>query len=101
MKVLLGQLSEMPAEGTAQEFRRNGREYCVARVGGRLSAMDNVCPHRGGPLGTGVIDDGKLICPWHGWQFDPATGRALQVPNAGVEVYPLSVEGDQVYIEVP
>ncbi len=101
MKVRLGSLSEMPAEGTAQEFRCGGREYCVARAGGQLSAMDNVCPHRGGPLGTGVIDDGKLICPWHGWQFDPATGRAIQVPDAGVEVYPLSVEGDEVYIEIP
>ncbi|HEU5401382.1 MAG TPA: Rieske (2Fe-2S) protein [Terriglobales bacterium] len=101
MKVLLGSISEMPAEGTAQEFTCNGKEFCVARVGGHLSAMDNICPHRGGPLGTGVIDDGKLICPWHGWQFDPATGRAIQVPDAGVAVYSLSIEGGEVYIEIP
>ncbi len=101
MKLRLGSLSEMPADGTAQEFDCGGKLCCVANVGGRLSAMDNVCPHRGGPLGTGVIADGKLICPWHGWQFDPATGKAIQVPNAVVEVYPLSIEGNDVFIELP
>jgi nitrite reductase (NADH) small subunit len=101
MKVCLASLGEMPGEGAAQEIRCSGNEYCVTRVGGRLSAIGNVCPHRGGPLGTGVIVEGKLICPWHGWQFDPATGRAIQVPDAGVEVYALSVEGDDVFIEIP
>ncbi len=101
MRIRLGSLSEMPGEGTAREIRSGGREYCVARAGGQLSAMDNVCPHRGGPLGTGIIRDGKLICPWHGWQFDPATGRGIQVREARVQIYPLSVEGDEVYIEIP
>ncbi len=100
MRVRLGSLADMPADGTAREFDCSGKLCCIANVGGRLSAMDNVCPHRGGPLGTGVIDDGILICPWHGWQFDPATGRAIQVPGAGVQVYPLSIEGDDVYIEI-
>ena len=101
MKLRLGSLAEMPAEGTAQEFTCGDKICCVTRVGGRLSAMDNVCPHRGGPLGTGVVDNGMLICPWHGWQFDPATGRAIQVPNTGVEVYPVSIEGNDVFIDIP
>ncbi|MDT8067809.1 MAG: Rieske (2Fe-2S) protein [Terriglobia bacterium] len=100
MKLRLGSVSEMPAVGTAKEFDCGGKLCCVANVGGRLSAMDNVCPHRGGPLGTGVIDAGKLICPWHGWQFDPATGKAIHVRDAAVELYPLSVEGEDVFIEI-
>lgn len=43
--------------------------------------------------------DGKIVCPWHGWQFDPLTGRSVQVPNTGVQVYPLSIEGEDVFIE--
>jgi nitrite reductase (NADH) small subunit len=101
MKVRLGSISEMPAEGTAQEVRCAGREFCVTRVHGQLSVLANVCPHRGGPLGTGVIDDGKLICPWHGWQFDPVTGKAIQIPDASVEVYAISLEGDEIFIEIP
>ena len=89
----------MPAEGEAKEFNYAGKEICVARVNGSLFAMDNVCPHRGGPLAQGVIDEGKLICPWHGWQFEIATGKSVQVPDTGVVVYKLSVEGEDVFVE--
>jgi nitrite reductase (NADH) small subunit len=99
MKLRLGSVSELPPDNTAKEFQCSGKLYCVARVNGEFSAMDNVCPHRGGPLGTGVVDDGKLICPWHGWQFDPVTGNSIQVPGSGVPVYRLLIEGDDVYIE--
>ncbi len=100
MKIRLGSLSDMPADNTAKEIECGGKLYCVTSVGGRLSVMDNVCPHRGGPLGTGVIDDGKLICPWHGWQFDPATGKATQIPQVEVPAYPVMVEGEDVFIEI-
>jgi nitrite reductase (NADH) small subunit len=100
MKTRIGSVADLPGEGQAREFDCAGRLVCVARVNGQLSAMDNVCPHRGGPLGTGVIDDGKLICPWHGWQFDPFTGKSIQIPDTGVALYRLFVEGDDVFVEV-
>jgi nitrite reductase (NADH) small subunit len=100
MKTRIASVSELPGEGHAKEFDCAGQQICVARVNGNLSAMDNVCPHRGGPLGTGVIDDGKLICPWHGWQFDPATGESIQVPNAGVTLHRLTIEGDDAFVEL-
>lgn len=58
--------------------------------------MNNVCPHRGGPLGQGIIEDGKIICPWHAWAFDVKTGVAVHTANAKVEVYEVKVEGDDV-----
>ena len=100
MRIRIGAASDLPPEGQAREFDCEGRQVCVARVNGRLSAMDNVCPHRGGPLGGGVIDDGKLICPWHGWQFDPATGKSLHVPGAGVAIYDLVIEGDEAFVDI-
>ena len=45
------------------------------------SAMENVCLHRGGPLGQGMIEGGKVVCPWHGWAWDPKTGEAAQNPE--------------------
>jgi len=62
-------------------------------------AMDNVCVHRGGPLGQGVVADGKVICPWHGWQYDPKTGVPLENPALRVAVYPLKVEGEDVLVQ--
>lgn len=99
MKMKIGTVHELPEEGRACEFHCSGTTICVARVNGVVTAIDNVCPHRGGPLADGVVMDGKIVCPWHGWQFDPLTGRSVQVPNTGVQVYPLSIEGEDVFIE--
>ncbi|HET9741767.1 MAG TPA: Rieske (2Fe-2S) protein [Terriglobales bacterium] len=92
--------SELPPEGQAAEIPLNGRVICVANVKGEICAMDNVCLHRGGPLGQGVIEGGKLVCPWHGWIFDPKTGAAAHDSNARVPVYATKIVGDDVLIEV-
>jgi len=98
--VKIATVSELPAEGEAKEFAWGAKTICVARVNGELAALDNVCVHRGGPLGQGVVLDGKLICPWHGWEFDPKTGKAVMGRNIGVPVYRLKIEGEDVLVEV-
>ena len=92
--------SDLPPAGEAREFPCGGKMICVANVDGTLSAMDNVCLHRGGPLGQGMIDGGKVICPWHGWEYDPKTGAASHNPTAKVAVYPIKVDGDDVLVEI-
>jgi nitrite reductase (NADH) small subunit len=92
--------SELPPENEAREYACGDRMICIANVEGRLRAMDNVCLHRGGPLGQGVIDEGKLVCPWHGWAFDPATGEALHNRAAKVPIYPIKIENGDVLIEL-
>lgn len=92
--------SDLPSEGQAREFTLAGKVICIANVGGEYSAMDNVCLHRGGPLGQGVVEDGKVVCPWHGWQYDPKTGAVAHNPNAKVAVYPLSFESEDVLVEI-
>ncbi|MGH9650776.1 MAG: Rieske (2Fe-2S) protein [Terriglobales bacterium] len=92
--------ADLPGKDEAKEFTVGEKIFCVANVEGRLCALDNVCLHRGGPLGQGVIADGTLICPWHGWQYNPQTGEAVQNPAAKVAVYPIKVEGDDVLVEI-
>jgi nitrite reductase (NADH) small subunit len=96
--VRLTSKSELPAAGEAREFEINGKTICVANSGESCAAMDNVCVHRGGPLGQGVVDGNKIICPWHGWTFDTTTGAATHNASVRVHVYPLKIEGDDVYI---
>jgi nitrite reductase (NADH) small subunit len=83
---------------------------------GEIVAIRNVCPHRGGPLCHGFIRPGleggqvgerhlltdtpALICPWHGWEFDLHSGRALADPRIRVRTYRTRVEGDRVLIEI-
>jgi nitrite reductase (NADH) small subunit len=92
--------AELPGSGETKEFRCGDKEVCVANVDGTYSAMDNVCLHRGGPLGQGMIENGKVICPWHGWAWDPKTGQAAQNAGAKVAVYPLKIENGDVLIDI-
>jgi nitrite reductase/ring-hydroxylating ferredoxin subunit len=92
--------SELPAANEAKEFRCGAKEICIANINGTYNAMENTCLHQGGPLSQGVILNGKLVCPWHGWEWDPKTGKAVHVPNAKVAVYPLKIENGDVLIEI-
>jgi nitrite reductase (NADH) small subunit len=98
--IKLATQSELPAEGEAKEFTCGDKVICVANLNGAITAMDNVCLHRGGPLGQGVIEGNKLVCPWHGWQWDLKTGEAAHNPAAKVAVYPIKVEGGEVLVAV-
>lgn len=98
--VKLTNTCELPAENEAKEFSLGERVICIANVNGTVTAMDNVCLHRGGPLGQGVIDRGKLVCPWHGWEWDPQTGQAVHNPAAKLMVYSLKMENGDVMIKL-
>jgi nitrite reductase (NADH) small subunit len=92
--------SDLPGDGEAKEFAIGEKVICVANIDGAYSAMDNVCGHRGGPLGQGVILGGRVVCPWHGWMYDPKTGAADVSPDARVSVYAIKVEGEDVLVEI-
>lgn len=92
--------SDLPANNEAKEFSCGDKLICVANVNGAISAMDNVCGHRGGPLGQGVIEKGKVVCPWHGWQWDPKTGQAVQNPNVKIALYSIKIENGEVLVDV-
>ena len=98
--VKIAKKSDLPADGEAKEFPVGEKVVCIANVNGTISAMDNVCLHRGGPLGQGAIEGDKLVCPWHGWQWDPKTGQAAHNPAARVSVYPIKVEGEDVFVQI-
>jgi nitrite reductase (NADH) small subunit len=100
MFVKLTSESELPAPGQAKEFPVGDKVICVANVNGTISAMDNVCVHRGGPLGQGSIEEDKVVCPWHGWLWDPKTGEAAHNPNARIPIYPIKIENGDVLVEM-
>jgi len=73
-------------------------QVCLTHVNGRYGALDNACPHQGGPLGEGSIENGCLRCPWHGWDFDPLTGKPPGGFDDGVPTYPVEERDDGVYV---
>ena len=90
---------DLPKPGDVKEFSAGGRALCIANVDGTIRALDNECPHHGGPLGEGMLENGKVICPWHAWAFDTVTGVSSE-EDERVAVYPVSTKGDEIFVEV-
>jgi NAD(P)H-dependent nitrite reductase small subunit len=76
------------------------KRIALFRYQGEVFALDETCPHRGGPLHDGVIDRGVVLCPWHLWQFDLKTGCSPVNPLSRVKVYPVRLEGTDVLLEM-
>ena len=79
------------------------KQVCLTHHEGAYAALENACPHQGGPLGEGSIecqDDGAcyLRCPWHGWEFDPLTGKPPGGYSDGLPTFPVEVREDGIYI---
>ena len=98
--VLLGTFADLP-EGRAVAVHVDGERVAVVRKGGALYAISNVCPHQNGPLGEGIVRDGYLECPWHGYQFDPCTGLSPPGFSDSVPTYELVHKGQQTYLRLP
>ncbi len=98
--IALCTLAEAPAEGSVAEFDASGIPICLARLHGRLHALNNICPHRQGPLAEGWIEGDAVLCPWHAWAFDLQTGLTGPPEHASVPVYPLRTEDDLVLIQL-
>ncbi len=66
---------------------------------GLVFAIDNVCPHRGGPLAEGIAGGGSVICPLHGWKIDLRSGRCA-AEDKGVRTYPVEIVGARIWLTI-
>jgi len=82
--------------GAGKIVEANGREVAIFNVDGCFYAIDNVCIHKGGPLGDGSLEGEVVTCPWHGWRFNVKTGACLANPAAKVKAYAIKVENDEI-----
>lgn len=89
---------ERLAEGRVMTVTAAHKGICLTHFEGKFSALDNKCPHQGGPLGEGSIENGLLRCPWHGWDFNPCTGMPPGGFDDGVATFPTKEENDAIYI---
>ena len=96
-------VDELP-EGRVKSVTPGNRSVCLSHFDGQWAAMDNRCPHQGGPLGEGSIErggDGQcwIRCPWHGWDFDPLTGKPPGGhEDSGQAMYPIEIRDGAVFV---
>jgi nitrite reductase (NADH) small subunit len=98
--VRLCRVSEAPAVGRVVEAEVDGVGVCLETVNGELSALDNWCPHRRGPLGQGWVEGQAVVCPWHSWTFNVKTGVAEYPENERVDVFPVRIEDEDVLVDI-
>ncbi|WP_214403512.1 Rieske (2Fe-2S) protein [Pseudonocardia lacus] len=112
MRIVVSRLDEFPP-GERKIVQAGRRSIGVFRIGDSFYAINNYCPHQGGPLCQGrtkpwlssgrpgefVLDEDEALvaCPWHGWEYDLATGQSFLGPGeAPVRTYSVSVESASV-----
>ena len=93
-------LDDLP-EGRVKSVTAGLVTVCLTHFEGTYAALDNHCPHQGGPLGEGSIEKCWLRCPWHGYDYHPTTGRPPSGFDDGVSTYDLEVRNDGIYVGVP
>jgi nitrite reductase (NADH) small subunit len=98
--VKVARVSDIPP-GTLVEVMVNGEPYALCHVEGEFRALGGVCPHRGGPIGQGNLHGGRVVCPWHAWEFDSRTGENDYDPSCRLPVYAVAVQNGDVLIDLP
>jgi len=88
-------------EGRVQTVTAGHQGICLTHYKGKFSALDNRCPHQGGPLGEGSIENGMLRCPWHGWDFDPCSGMPPGGFDDGVSTFEVKEENNEIFVGIP
>jgi len=97
-KIKIAKLSEL-VDGEGKVVEALGRSIALFKVGDQVHAIENFCPHQGGPLAEGAIDDTVVTCPWHGWQFDVTNGKSVLGAD-GVQSFPVEIKGEDIFISL-
>ena len=95
--VTVAEASQVPTD-RGLSVRVGGREFALFNISGDICALDGQCPHRGGPLGEGMVENGSVYCPLHGWGFDVKTGACTDNPDQHVGCFPTRVVNGNVQI---
>ena len=98
-RISIAKIKDIPS-GEARVYWVRGIEIAIFNVEGELYALDNLCPHQGGPLMAGKVHEKVVTCPWHHWQFHLETGASSVNPSISAKTYPVTIVDGIVKIEM-
>lgn len=88
------------SSGAATIVRAGRYEVAIFDVRGELRAYENCCPHQGGPIGEGIVEDDTVTCPWHAWCFNLNDGSMTIGSFAALRRFDVRVNGDAIEVSV-
>ena len=94
----IGTLEDIPLRGARCVKTPNGRIGVFRTHDDRVFAIEDHCPHRGGPLSQGIVHGAAVTCPLHNWVFSLETGKALGADEGSVKTIPVRVEDGRIAI---
>ena len=87
--------------GQGKEFEVDGKQIAIFNIDGDYRAINNACPHVGGPLSEGTVEGNVVTCPWHRATFDLTNGSTLGGPSpTGVSCYTVRIMDGEIEVEV-
>ncbi|MDE3018945.1 MAG: Rieske (2Fe-2S) protein [Nitrospirota bacterium] len=98
--VSVAKVSELEP-GMCRSVEADGYGVALFNVEGTIYALDNCCPHAGGPLGEGTLKGRHVECPWHGWRFNVCTGERPENPAIAASRYRVDVVGEDIRVWLP
>ena len=97
--IKVAMLKEIP-KNYGKVVQADGRLIALFKMQDTIYAIENECPHRGGPLGEGSVQ-GKIVrCPWHLWAYDITSGQCLSNPYGHVRSYPVRISDGEVWVTI-
>ena len=92
-------ISEIPNFGK-KAVTLNGKALLLVNVKGEFFACDDECPHQGSPMAGGIVKEGFISCPRHGFRFDLRSGACADAPAFQLKIYPTELRGEELYVDI-
>ena len=99
-RIAVASTADLPPDACLS-VEAEGMGIALCNLNGTIYALDNTCPHAGGPLGEGHLEGDCIVCPWHGWRYQVHTGARPENPDFKVDRFPVTIDGDSIVVELP
>lgn len=95
--IFAAKLAEVPNFGK-KVVTVNGQELLLINIKGEIFACENECPHQGSPMQAGIVKDGHLSCPRHGYRFNLKSGSCLDNPGFTLKLFTVQIQGEDILV---
>lgn len=97
----VGLLEDIPYLGS-RVVKTSGTDIAIFKTGtGAIFALEDKCPHKGGPLSQGIVHGKSVSCPLHNWNISLESGEALGADSGCSHIIATQIKGDKIFLEIP
>ncbi len=97
---LIGSINDIPRRGARCVMTPQGKIAVFRTMEDQVFAIDDQCPHKGGPLSQGIVHGASVTCPLHSWVISLETGKALGADEGSVKTIEVRLDGDRILARI-